>query len=435
MVRPNRIGQDSPLAGIAALTLVTLLLVASPLPVAADCPGTPLLNPGFEDGYSERGAGEVSVANGWHPFWQQGPYQEDGYNLRPEYKPEDASRFGRRRVLNGNFSQKWFNTYGTHNAGIYQQVNVPQGSVVTFSAWGQAWSSNESNPDEAKGGWYAIYVGIDPTGGTDWTSSNIIWSEPSRALNEWAQVTVQVQAQASTVTAYIRGYAEFRNKHNDAYVDEACLTYVAPTPRPTNTPRPTDTPTITPTPSNTPTPTDTSTPEPSPTPEATATPGPGALQVLAYEDTNGSGARDAGEPLVARAGIEIRDAAGAPVAAYVAGETGDPVTTEDLPAGEYRVESVPPVGYVASSPSEVTVTVGPGETVEVAFGLRYEPTETPEPTVPPSATPEPASTDTPRPAPTPTPAAASGLGRYAGVLVAAVAVGLVVLMRALRARG
>ncbi len=419
MVRPNRIP-------VIALALVALLLV--PLPAAAQCPGTPLLNPGFEDGYSERGAGEVSVANGWNPFWQVGPFQEDGRNLRPEYKPEDASRFGTRRVHSGNYSQKWFNTFGTHNAGIYQQVGVPEGSVVTFSAWGQAWSSNESNPDETKGGWYAIYVGIDPTGGTDWTASNIVWSEPSRALNQWAQVTVQAQAQAGTVTVYIRGYAEFRNKHNDAYVDDACLTYVAPTPRPT------DTPTISPTPSNTPMPTDTPTPEPSPTLEATPTPETGAIRVLTYEDTNGNGSRDNGEPLLARAGIEIRDAAGMPVEALVADNTGEPVTLDDLAAGDYRVESIPPFGYVASSPEEVTVTVGAGETVEVAFGLHFERTATPEPTAIPSAIPEATPTSIPQPTPTPAPAAGSGLGGYSGIIVAVVAAGVVVLMRALRPR-
>jgi len=74
-------GHAAVLVTVVALALL-LPAVATPL-VAADCPGTPLLNPGFEDGYSERGAGEVSVANGWHPFWQAGPFQEDGYYLRP----------------------------------------------------------------------------------------------------------------------------------------------------------------------------------------------------------------------------------------------------------------------------------------------------------------------------------------------------------------
>lgn len=433
MFRPNR-------TWIVALALAALVLLAVAPSVSADCPGTPLLNAGFEDGFSERGAGEVSVANGWNPFWQNGPFQEDGQNLRPEFKPEDASRFGRRRVLSGSYSQKWFNTFGSHHAGIYQQAGVPQGSVVTFSAWGQAWSSEGDNPDEIKDGWYAISVGIDPTGGTDWTSANVVWSEASRVLNAWAQVSVQAQAQGGAVTVYIRGDAEFRTKHNDAYVDDACLTYVAPTPAPTSTPRPTDVPTITPTPMNTatpepsPTPEATTTPEPAATPAATVAPEPGAIRVVTFEDTNGNGARDAGEPLVTRAGIEVRDAAGRPVEATIAGATGEPVTLTLAP-GEYRVAQVPPGGYVLSSPEEVDVTVNAGETTEVAFGLRFRPTATPEATVAPSRTPTP-TVEAARPVPTPTPipAVAGRLRDISGILVAAGAVAILLIMNALRRR-
>jgi len=58
------------MVGILLLTVVLMPLV-SLVPVAsADCPGNVLRNPGFEEGFSERGAGEVTVANGWEPFWQ-----------------------------------------------------------------------------------------------------------------------------------------------------------------------------------------------------------------------------------------------------------------------------------------------------------------------------------------------------------------------------
>ncbi len=48
--------------GILLLALLTLGI----LPAWADCPGTPLRNPGFEDGFSTRGAGLLA---GW-PFYQ-----------------------------------------------------------------------------------------------------------------------------------------------------------------------------------------------------------------------------------------------------------------------------------------------------------------------------------------------------------------------------
>ena len=183
---------------VAVMSVAALL--GGALPVGADCPGNVLPNATFEDGFSVRGAGEVEVANGWTPFWQNGPFASDGYNLRPEYKPEDASRYGRRRVHSGNFSQKFFNTFGTHKAGLYQRVSVPKDSLCTFSAWVQAWSSKGDNPDSSEGGQYRTYVGIDPTGGTDWTSPNVVWSEASFALDTWTQLTVQARAKADAVT-------------------------------------------------------------------------------------------------------------------------------------------------------------------------------------------------------------------------------------------
>ena len=128
--------------GLIATSILSPTTVLAQPATQGDCAGNRLVNAGFEEGFSDRGAGEVSVANGWFPWWQDGPGQEEGYYRRPEYKPEDASRYGRRRVRTGNFAQKFFNTFSTHNAGLLQQVpQVPVGSKLIFSAWVQAWSS------------------------------------------------------------------------------------------------------------------------------------------------------------------------------------------------------------------------------------------------------------------------------------------------------
>ena len=56
---------------IAAILLIALLLltglVSPGFASHADCPGNALVNPGFEEGFSDRGAGEVSIAIGWFP--------------------------------------------------------------------------------------------------------------------------------------------------------------------------------------------------------------------------------------------------------------------------------------------------------------------------------------------------------------------------------
>lgn len=129
-------GRDTMRFMRTTIVLLCIALVLTALPVAAEplaqgCEG--LVNAGFEDGFSERGAGEVTVANGWNPWWQDGPFQQDGFYRRPEFKQEDIFRFGNRRIHSGNNAAKFFTTFSTHNAGFWQQVSVPVGSNCTFS--------------------------------------------------------------------------------------------------------------------------------------------------------------------------------------------------------------------------------------------------------------------------------------------------------------
>jgi hypothetical protein len=192
-----------------------------------------LENSGFEEGFWERGTGEVTVANAWEPWWVQGSEEQtsQGYLVRPEYKPEDAWVFTMRRVHSGRFSQKYFSTYSTHIAGIYQQVAIAKGSLVTFSIWVQVWSSTEPDQDQCEGfGNYGVSVGIDPYGGTEGTSGNIVWSDSVRSCNEWVHLNVSTVAQADRVTVFTRGAPEFRVKFNDSYWDDAVLTGSLPRP-------------------------------------------------------------------------------------------------------------------------------------------------------------------------------------------------------------
>ncbi len=423
---------------ILAATAALFLALGGLYRVAAQCPGNIALNPGFEEGFSERGAGEVTVANGWHPFYQDGPRVEEGFFKRPEYKGEDASRFGTRRVHSGNWSQKWFTTYGTHNAGILQQMSVPAGSMVTASVWAQSWSSDSDDITRSEGN-YRLYIGIDPTGGTDFASGNVVWSAPNLTTDQWVQLSVQARAQGGTITVFLRGEPEFRNKHNDAYFDDVCVTYAAPptaTPQPTNTPGPTNTPAPTDTPMPTPT------PEASPTPEPTATPAAAMVRVAAFEDRNGDGFRNADEPLLSGALIELQSSDGRLVASHRSNAEADPYTFEGLAPGEYTVLVTPGEGYVPSGSEPLSFGVVAGGMREVYIALQTAPTPTPEP----SATPEPTEAvpipvESPAEEPTAAPATtSSGSGgggffsRYGGLIVAVVglAIGIPVAMNLLR---
>jgi len=391
------------------LTLVPIPALAAP-PAQGDCAGNLLRNSGFEEGFSARGAGEVEVANGWDPWWIPGSPGEtaDGFLRRPEYKPENAQVFGRRRVHGGNWAQKWFTTYATHSGGIFQKVSVPAGSQATLSAWVQIWSGQDPNPDVVVDpGNYRAAIGIDPTGGTNGAAPSVVWSDEVMQYNTWIQLRVTVKAQADAVTVFLRGRPEYRTHFNDSYWDDVCLTIVRPTPKATSTPKATNTPKATDTPTNTPTPTPTNTPV------------VGRISLLAYQDANSNGLRDEGEGLVPGVQFTLQKTDGTGLEQYATNGKSEPKVYDQLVPGEYMVAGLFPTGYVMTGPSAWGISLGPGASFDLKFGAKYAPTAT--------ATRMPLPTRTPTPTPTPVPAGkAVGETLYSisGLLTLALAIGL-----------
>jgi len=246
--------------GLVILMLLLISIPAAPIEAVPPAQGGNLLNnAGFEGGYSQRGAGELEVADHWDPWWTGGSAEDNsaGFNYRPEYKPENAAIYGMRRVHSGSLAQKQFNTFAHHRAGILQQVSgITPGSTLTFSIWAQVWSSGQDNPDKCGDfGNYRVWAGIDPTGGREGNSSNVVWGESVMSCNQWVLVQVTTVADSGTITVFAKGEPEYRMKHNDAYWDDATLTVQAP-PTPTPVPpAPTRPPTSTPAPTLAPTPT------------------------------------------------------------------------------------------------------------------------------------------------------------------------------------
>ena len=397
--------------------LVPCLVLAEPA-TQEGCAGNVLLNPGFEDGFSDRGAGEVSVANGWNPWWQDGPRQAEGYNRRPEYKPEDASRYTRRRIHSGNWAQKFFNTFSTHNAGLFQQVQVPAGSKLTLSAWVQAWSSQDPNPDAAVApGNYRVSIGIDPNGGTDGTSPNVVWTAPHMEYNTWIHLELQSVAKAGTITVFLRGSPEFRVQFNDSYWDDACLTVVNPTPRATNTPKPTPTRTLTPT------------PQASPTPTLTPTPVPGGICISVFEDANENGRRDEGEKLVGGAVVTILDSNHMELEKHTTDGLSEPYCLSDLAAGTYYLRRQNAPGYTSTVADDWGVAVLTGANTSVELGCKLKPVPSATPTA--SPTPLPTATPTPRPV---LRELGNAVYQVSGLLLAAFALLILLGLRYLRKR-
>ncbi len=239
---------------------------------------------------------EIQVAPGWRAWWLNNPpaYVRRPYNCAggsdngcywavPEFR--DVQRAAHAyRVHGGYQAQKYF-TYGRmHQAGLMQQVgNIQPGSRLRFSVYMQAWMCYKyedcdhgkvsDQPAEMH-----LRVGIDPTGGDNPFSPDIIWSPERAAWDTWVLFQVEAVAKNSTVTVFTHSRVDWdwARANNDVYVDDASLVVIgqAPTPVPTRPKIAATQPAVTQRPKSTSTPTRTSTPTPTFTPTATNTPLP-----------------------------------------------------------------------------------------------------------------------------------------------------------------
>lgn len=271
---------------VLVVTLALSLLPPSVAVVAAQG-GNLLQNPGFEQPYiAVDGDSTLRVAAGWQPWSVEGS-GSTAINARPEYQPAPASR-----VRSGVAAQEYNTFFATHTGGVYQRVPVAAGTTLQFSVYVYVWSSASfdnpdvsDDPNEVK-----VRVGIDPTGGTDGTSTDIVWSTDQEFYDEYRQLSVTATASSAAVTVFVRSAPEDFVGTTNIYLDDALLVPTAIAPPTATPPGPTATPdfvvptqegTLSPVPpSATPTATPitpsvpTATPVPTLPPVATATPIP-----------------------------------------------------------------------------------------------------------------------------------------------------------------
>lgn len=188
-----------------------------------------LENGSFEgEYYYPPGLATVHLARGWQHWY-------DENDVMPEYKRAERGGPGPTRVHEGEAAQQWFNTHATHTAGVWQPVeNLIPGAILTFSAWVMCWSSGQSDPDISDGR-YRMKIGIDPYGGEDPESGDIVWSNEGHAIqphNQWEQLTVEAPARSDRCTVYVWGQPEWPLRNNNGYVDTCELTEEIPGPGP-----------------------------------------------------------------------------------------------------------------------------------------------------------------------------------------------------------
>ncbi len=168
----------------------------------------------------------AQMAAEWHPYWRTDGRIELWDNIMPEYKPSVPTETPP-RVRSGEKAQHYFSFWSTHEAGMYQQVTAVSGGQYCASIWGHAWSDYDSSDylsDPNNDGDLYQRIGIDPTGGTDWQSPNIIWGEMRQQYDEFGLFSVEATAQAETITVFTWSKAWIPAKHNDVYWDDATLT-------------------------------------------------------------------------------------------------------------------------------------------------------------------------------------------------------------------
>jgi hypothetical protein len=249
---------DLPAEGWAFYELVESTPIPTPTPRVTPGPELPnlLANASFDDPFvhpkmDDRNGGEVAfpevtVAEGWQPFFCDWPYTaeacpaerrgdgnpDDLLMGRPEFKRTDLET----RVTSGT-AQQWFCFFRACRAGIYQVVETPPDAICDFGVWVQTWSAGDwigddgpytsfyqTDDERANSSWR---LGADPTGGTYAWADTAQWGEPAGYdaghFDHFALVTYQFQTTGTQTTVFIENLRLWPFAHNDSYVDDAYL--------------------------------------------------------------------------------------------------------------------------------------------------------------------------------------------------------------------
>lgn len=117
------------------------------------------------------------------------------------------------------------------DAAIYQQVPVISGTAYSLSGWELTLCGGSNVPNDCPPGYYmAKLLGIDPFGGTDMNSPNVVWTEnrnnfisPDGQRIGWSNLRTSALAQNDNITIFARVNSPFRWHGNHGFVDALSL--------------------------------------------------------------------------------------------------------------------------------------------------------------------------------------------------------------------
>ena len=144
-----------------------------------------------------RGDKKLTTAAGWSPWWL--PAADDApdwQHRRPVYTASAQDELKVQQV-----STPW----GTHIAGLWQQVPAAIGNEYELIVEGMGWSSEDPSPgSQLEAGDLNLQVGFDPTGGTDPKSPFIRWGDIAQPLSNWQTLRLTATAESEIITVYLK---------------------------------------------------------------------------------------------------------------------------------------------------------------------------------------------------------------------------------------
>jgi LysM repeat protein len=177
--------------------------------------------------YQGKGRGNLTVPQGWDIWLGQGEIAEGQFYNRgdkvyafPHAGPEPQPASGRYAAnIDGGYIQ--------FNAALFQSASVAPGTALRAEAKSYVQSCNFG--DAVKCASTAEFgsetrIGIDPNGGNDPNSGDIIWSSWTRPHDTWKAQSVEVTATGGAVTVFLYATQGAPTNRNMVYWDDAELT-------------------------------------------------------------------------------------------------------------------------------------------------------------------------------------------------------------------
>lgn len=177
----------------------------------------------------------IEVPTWWYPFWRTGPvpHAPGVFYSRPDFlvTVRQVPWLSPLRIDSGQRSVQMLISYGVTDSGYYQRVAATPGKRYRFTARAHAFTAcgdgmavSGSDCPHFDPYQVGLSCGIDPTGGTDFLASTVVWGAGVSHYDIFADLpAVEAEATGETITVFLRAAFKWGLKHNQAFFDTARL--------------------------------------------------------------------------------------------------------------------------------------------------------------------------------------------------------------------